>query len=109
MERQECPECGASSVEDEDIQPDDDFISISPPYYPSRHGNITEEGLLNRVIANSDGSKICAEVGKESFVISQDGNPSEQITSLLELIRCLQDPQAGEMGVTDLLQASARR
>ena len=103
MEKQECPECGALSIEDIESDYDGLGLSISEPYCPNGHGTLTNEGLLNKKIVTCDGSTVPAEVGKADFVISQGANDSEQLTSLLQTIRSLEEP-LGSAKVADLMK-----
>jgi hypothetical protein len=99
METRECPECGAATTNPGDL----DF-----PNCPNGHGEITEEGLLQRTIINSDGFKTYVEVGKEGVVVYRGGSPSEGMTALLETILRMETPERSDTGILDFAQENAR-
>src|ERR1700691_5600194 len=107
MEVRECPECGSAAAEEWEGEELDDFsMSLR---CPNGHGEITEEGLLRKIVTSLDGSKTSVEVGKEGVVISRGENSSERITTLVETILRLETPELGDSGVLDFAQASARK
>jgi hypothetical protein len=105
-EVRECPECGALA---EQSRWDEFEEGLQFPNCPKGHGRITEEGLLDKVISNADGSKSYVEVGRGGSIICSGGHTWCDVPSLLATILRLQTPEASKPAVVDFAEANARR